>query len=45
MALGTACIYLASVVALRPILKWRLARAGRTARLSAKKIRTSAVHN
>jgi len=27
MALGTACIYLASVLALRPVLKWRLARA------------------
>ena len=27
MALGTACIYLASIVALRPVLKWRLARA------------------
>ena len=27
MALGTACIYLASVVALRPLLKGRLARA------------------
>jgi hopanoid biosynthesis associated RND transporter like protein HpnN len=45
MALGTACIYLASVVALRPILKWRLARAGRNSGVKAKEIRTSAVHN
>jgi hypothetical protein len=27
MALGTACIYLASVAAVRPVLKWRLAKA------------------
>ena len=26
MALGTACIYLATVVVLRPVLKWRLER-------------------
>jgi hypothetical protein len=24
MALGTACIYLATIMALRPLLKWRL---------------------
>jgi hypothetical protein len=29
MALGSACIYLASVVAVRPILKMRLGRVGR----------------
>ena len=28
MALGTACIYLATITALRPILKWRLQRKG-----------------
>jgi uncharacterized protein len=28
MAMGTACIYLATVAVLRPILKWRLARRG-----------------
>jgi predicted RND superfamily exporter protein len=44
MALGTGCIYLASVVALRPVLKWKLARAGRAARELDKEIRTSTLN-
>ena len=28
MALGTACIYLAAVLVVRPLLKWRIERAG-----------------
>jgi len=46
MALGTACIYLASVVALRPVLKWRLARARvRESGGTDQEIRTSDVRN
>jgi predicted RND superfamily exporter protein len=30
MAIGTACIYLAAVAVLRPVLKWRLAKEPRT---------------
>jgi hypothetical protein len=31
MAVGTACIYLASILVLRPLLLWRLARRGAAA--------------
>lgn len=35
MALGTACIYLATIVVLRPILRWRLDRLRKNSRESA----------
>ncbi|MDB5295484.1 MAG: hypothetical protein JWO31_1467, partial [Phycisphaerales bacterium] len=34
MAVGTACVYLAAVAVLRPVLKWKLGR-GRTAEAEA----------
>jgi hypothetical protein len=47
MALGTACIYLAGVVALRPVLKGRLDRARRRSEtgVGGQEFRSHAVRN
>jgi predicted RND superfamily exporter protein len=41
MAVGTACIYLAAVLVLRPLLLWRLARRARAAKSAAEPVAAS----